>query len=97
MQMLLANTYHLMLRPGIETIEALGGLHRFMGWDGPILTDSGGFQIFSLGRLRKKDTTLSGSPQRVVNSRLGSLSGGDTSGRGCLRKGNTTKRYGQIN
>ena len=47
-QMLLANTYHLALRPGEETVAALGGLHKFMGWDGPILTDSGGFQVFSL-------------------------------------------------
>ncbi len=47
-QMVLSNTYHLMLRPGAETIAELGGLHRFMGWDGPILTDSGGYQIFSL-------------------------------------------------
>src|SRR5262245_52189058 len=45
---ILANTYHLMLRPGLETLQAAGGLHRFMGWPGPILTDSGGFQIFSL-------------------------------------------------
>ena len=44
----LANTYHLVFRPGVEIIEELGGLHRFMGWDGPILTDSGGFQVFSL-------------------------------------------------
>jgi queuine tRNA-ribosyltransferase len=47
-QMVLANTYHLALRPGEEVVAALGGLHRFMGWDGPILTDSGGFQVFSL-------------------------------------------------
>ncbi len=47
-QMVLANTYHLLLRPGAELVSELGGLHRFMGWDGPILTDSGGFQIFSL-------------------------------------------------
>jgi len=47
-RMILANTYHLALRPGEETVAALGGLHRFMGWDGPILTDSGGFQVFSL-------------------------------------------------
>jgi queuine tRNA-ribosyltransferase len=47
-QIILANTYHLMLRPGLETIVAGGGLHRFMGWQGPILTDSGGFQVFSL-------------------------------------------------
>jgi tRNA-guanine transglycosylase len=46
---LLANTYHLFLRPGAETVRDLGGLHRFMGWDGPIVTDSGGFQVFSLG------------------------------------------------
>ena len=47
----LGNAYHLYLRPGIDTIERLGGLHRFMAWDGPILTDSGGYQIFSLARL----------------------------------------------
>ncbi len=49
---ILSNIYHLYLRPGVPTIEALGGLHRFMHWDGPILTDSGGFQIFSLAPLR---------------------------------------------
>ena len=49
----LSNAYHLALRPGAEAIQALGGLHRFMGWDGPILTDSGGYQIFSLEGLRK--------------------------------------------
>ncbi len=52
---ILANTYHLMLRPGVETIEKLGGLGRFMGWDGPILTDSGGYQVFSLSPLTKID------------------------------------------
>jgi queuine tRNA-ribosyltransferase len=52
-QMLLANAYHLGLRPGAELIRRLGGLHRFMGWDGPILTDSGGYQVFSLASLRK--------------------------------------------
>ncbi len=52
---LLANTYHLYLRPGHERIERLGGLHRFMGWDGPILTDSGGYQVVSLGDLRVVD------------------------------------------
>jgi queuine tRNA-ribosyltransferase len=51
----LANTYHLMLRPGAERIAALGGLHRFMNWPGPILTDSGGFQVMSLAKLRKLD------------------------------------------
>ncbi|MBL0141759.1 MAG: tRNA guanosine(34) transglycosylase Tgt [Betaproteobacteria bacterium] len=49
----LGNTFHLWLRPGMEVIAAHGGLHRFMGWDGPILTDSGGFQVYSLGPLRK--------------------------------------------
>lgn len=48
-QMVLANTYHLMLRPGASVIQKLGGLHKFMGWDKPIMTDSGGFQVFSLG------------------------------------------------
>jgi queuine tRNA-ribosyltransferase len=52
-QIVLGNTFHLWLRPGLEVIRAHGGLHRFMGWDGPILTDSGGFQVFSLGELRK--------------------------------------------
>lgn len=50
---ILSNTFHLWLRPGLDVIEAHGGLHRFMGWEGPILTDSGGFQVFSLGALRK--------------------------------------------
>ncbi|MEK6664296.1 MAG: tRNA guanosine(34) transglycosylase Tgt [Pseudomonadota bacterium] len=52
-QIVLGNTFHLWLRPGLEVIQAHGGLHRFMGWDGPILTDSGGFQVFSLNELRK--------------------------------------------
>jgi queuine tRNA-ribosyltransferase len=51
-QVVLANTYHLLLQPGIEVVHGLGGLHQFMRWDGPILTDSGGFQVFSLGQLR---------------------------------------------
>jgi len=50
---LLGNTYHLYLRPGLDVIREAGGLHRFMAWDGPLLTDSGGFQVFSLGHLRK--------------------------------------------
>jgi queuine tRNA-ribosyltransferase len=54
-RMLLGNTYHLALRPGHELVRELGGLHRFMGWDGPILTDSGGYQIFSLSDLTKID------------------------------------------
>ena len=54
-QMVLSNTYHLHLQPGEEIVEAAGGLHRFMGWDGPMLTDSGGFQVFSLGDLNTID------------------------------------------
>src|SRR5260221_5884036 len=52
-QIVLGNTFHLWLRPGLEVIAAHAGLHRFMGWVGPILTDSGGFQVWSLGPLRK--------------------------------------------
>jgi len=52
-QIVLGNTFHLWLRPGLEVIAAHGGLHRFMGWNGPILTDSGGYQVFSLGEMRK--------------------------------------------
>jgi len=52
-QIILGNTYHLLLRPGMDVVSGCGGLHRFMGWDGPILTDSGGFQVFSLSNLRK--------------------------------------------
>src|SRR5687767_15294472 len=53
--MILGNTYHLMLRPGAERVARLGGLHRFMGWERPILTDSGGYQVMSLSELRKID------------------------------------------
>ena len=70
---MLANTYHLMLRPGLETLVNAGGLHRFMGWDGPILTDSGGFQVFSLGgnvRVREAGVTfrshIDGSAQEMT-------------------------------
>jgi queuine tRNA-ribosyltransferase len=52
-QIILGNTYHLFVRPGLDVIKRFGGLHRFMSWDGPILTDSGGYQIFSLAKLRK--------------------------------------------
>src|SRR5262249_18050517 len=52
-QILLGNTYHLYLRPGVETVRRLGGLHEFMSWPRAILTDSGGFQVFSLSELRK--------------------------------------------
>jgi queuine tRNA-ribosyltransferase len=75
---ILANTYHLMLRPGAERIAKLGGLHRFMGWDGPILTDSGGYQVMSLAKLRRigehgvtfqshiDGATLELSPERAI-------------------------------
>ena len=75
-EVILANTYHLSLRPGHERIARLGGLHRFMGWDGPILTDSGGFQVFSLAHLGRVDddgvtfaSHLDGSPQRLTPER----------------------------
>ncbi len=73
---ILANTYHLMLRPGAERVARLGGLHRFSGWDGPILTDSGGYQVFSLKELRKLDeggvtfkSHLDGSEHRLTPER----------------------------
>jgi queuine tRNA-ribosyltransferase len=72
----LGNTYHLMLRPGAERIERLGGLHRFMDWPGPILTDSGGFQVMSLAKLRKLDADgvtfqshIDGSSHRLTPAR----------------------------
>jgi len=74
---ILANTYHLSLRPGADRVARFGGLHRFMGWNGPILTDSGGFQVFSLGHLRKVDedgvtfrSHVDGSPQRFTPERV---------------------------
>src|SRR5512141_1617976 len=54
-RLLLANTYHLLLRPGVEVFKKFGGIHRFMNWDGPVLTDSGGYQIFSLPHSRALD------------------------------------------
>ena len=57
-QVVLGNTYHLYLRPGVDTIRKMGGLHRFMDWPGPILTDSGGFQVMSLGALRTLVSSL---------------------------------------
>lgn len=75
-QMILGNTYHLNLRPTSERIARLGGLHRFMGWEGPILTDSGGFQVFSLADLRTVDddgvtftSHLDGSTHRLTPER----------------------------
>jgi queuine tRNA-ribosyltransferase len=52
-QIILANTYHVFLRPGLEVIQAAGGVHKFMNWDKPMLTDSGGYQVFSLSEIRK--------------------------------------------
>jgi queuine tRNA-ribosyltransferase len=52
-QIILSNTYHLYLQPGLEVLKKLGGLHKMMNWSGPILTDSGGFQVFSLSKIRK--------------------------------------------
>jgi queuine tRNA-ribosyltransferase len=73
---ILANTYHLMLRPGAERVAALGGVRRMMGWDGPLLTDSGGFQVMSLGSLRQLDedgvtfkSHLDGSKHRLTPER----------------------------
>ena len=73
---ILANTYHLMLRPGAERVGRLGGVRKFMGWDGPLLTDSGGFQVMSLGPLRKLDedgvtfkSHLDGSKHRLTPER----------------------------
>lgn len=74
-QIILANTYHLYLRPGHKIIEKLGGLHKFMNWNGPILTDSGGFQVFSLGNhgtkrsIMKKKSDKNSNAQINVNSR----------------------------
>lgn len=75
--LLLANTYHLYLRPGHELIERLGGLHSFMGWDGPILTDSGGYQVFSLAHRRSLDADgvtfrshIDGSTHRFTAERV---------------------------
>ena len=75
-QIVLGNTYHLMLRPGAERIARLGGLHRFMNWAGPILTDSGGFQVMSLAKLRTLDqdgvtfqSHIDGSKHRLTPER----------------------------
>ncbi len=68
-RMILANTYHLALRPGDEEVAAMGGLHAFMDWDGPILTDSGGFQVFSLAA-RAKITEAGASFRSHLDGRL---------------------------
>jgi queuine tRNA-ribosyltransferase len=81
-QCILANTYHLMLRPGPELIAELGGLHRFMNWPGPILTDSGGFQVWSLAKLREMDedgvefrSHLDGASHRLTPERAIEIQG----------------------
>jgi queuine tRNA-ribosyltransferase len=73
---ILGNTYHLMLRPGAERVQRLGGLHRFAHWNGPMLTDSGGFQVWSLAQLRKLDADgvtfqshIDGSTHRLTPAR----------------------------
>ena len=75
-QMLLANAYHLYLRPGTEIVEKMGGLHEFMSWRRPILTDSGGFQVFSLARINEIDdegvtfqSHIDGSRHRITPER----------------------------
>ncbi len=79
-QMVLANTYHLHVRPGEDIVAALGGLHRFMAWDGPILTDSGGFQVFSLEGFRRVDddgvefaSHVDGSRRRLTPERAAEI------------------------
>ncbi len=69
-QMMLCNTYHLTLRPGEEVVQALGGLHAFSGWQGPILTDSGGFQVFSLGKNTKVTEEAAVFRSHIDGSRL---------------------------
>jgi queuine tRNA-ribosyltransferase len=69
-QMILGNTYHLALRPGEKVVEELGGLHKFMGWDGPILTDSGGFQLFSLARMTQVTDAGAVFQSHIDGSRL---------------------------
>ncbi|MHC4209133.1 MAG: tRNA-guanine transglycosylase, partial [Planctomycetota bacterium] len=71
-QIVLANAYHLLLRPGTDVVRGLGGLHGFMGWDGPIITDSGGYQVFSLSHINQIDddgvtfrSIVDGSPVRL--------------------------------
>ncbi|MBV9600788.1 MAG: tRNA guanosine(34) transglycosylase Tgt [Chloroflexi bacterium] len=78
---LLANTYHLFLRPGADVVHQLGGLHRFMGWDGPIVTDSGGFQVFSLGS----------GIEHGVGKQIGMFPGDDTPDTGRRPRGQAAR------
>jgi queuine tRNA-ribosyltransferase len=92
-QICLGNTFHLWLRPGLEVIEAFGGLHQFMAWDGPILTDSGGFQVFSWARCAR-------SPRKACASARRSMATSSSSPRGIhahpegaqLRRGDDLRR-----
>ncbi len=67
-EIVLGNTYHLMLRPGAERVAALGGLHKFMNWPRPILTDSGGFQVMSLSGLRKRGGDRASPSARILTA-----------------------------
>jgi queuine tRNA-ribosyltransferase len=75
-EMVFGNTFHLLANPGVEVIEGLGGLHRFMGWSRPIITDSGGFQVFSMGHGKVSDE-IKGSRQRAGSNHLHALDGGE--------------------
>ncbi len=95
----LGNTYHLMLRPMAERIATLGGLHQFIGWQGPILTDSGGYQVFSLSDISRIDddgvtfaSHLDGSPQRLTPERsmqIQELLGSDIAMASCAGSSST--------
>ena len=69
-QIILGNTYHLFLRPGIKILESVGGLHKFMNWKKPILTDSGGFQIMSLSKLYKIDRNKGAFFLRILTEKI---------------------------
>ena len=69
-QIILGNTYHLYLRPGMDIIQGAGGLHKFMGWEHPILTDSGGYQVYSIGgqsKNRRRGSSISISYRRIIS------------------------------
>jgi queuine tRNA-ribosyltransferase len=93
--MVLGNTFHLLLRPGEELIERLGGLHRFMGWERPIITDSGGFQVFSMGHGTVADEIKSRSP-RVRRGAGGVEPGRSAEHTGSAERTDTRERAGTI-
>src|SRR5438046_6681396 len=76
-QIILRNTYHLFIRPGLDVIKHFGGLHNFMSWDDPILTDSGGYQIFSLVKLRKINENGVESEKQIESGRAVMCSGSE--------------------